>query len=56
MQVIQINVRGVEIEAWEALKQVRDETRTATGKLLSDAIHLLADDFFDAEEAASERV
>ena len=41
-----ICVRGVDPDAWEALVEVREDSRTSTGKLISDALRLFADEYF----------
>lgn len=50
MELIRINVRGVEASVWDDFRELRADTRTATGKLISDAVRLLIADYYDDED------
>ncbi len=55
MEKIRINVRGVDADTWEDLKNIRVEEQICLGRLVSDAINQFVDaywrEFDEMEEA-----
>lgn len=47
---IRVSVREVDQEAWDLLRYIHSEERTAMGKLLSDAIRLFYDVYIEEVE------
>ena len=49
MNRIRISVREVDEEAWSLLNDIRHDERTVAGKVISDAIRMYADEYYDGE-------
>ena len=54
MDLIRINVRGVEASVWDEFASIQQHERVAMGKLLSDAISAFIEGYYDADEALTD--
>lgn len=51
-----INVRGVDLEIWDRMKEIRMEEQICLGRLVTEALEHYSDSYFSHDEMTGETV